>query len=465
MTNDAIHPLTNILTHTQAIYGIVGLGATGQSIVKFCQQQGINYIVWEDDAHKRSAYQDHSAQAYGYNHADFVAAVTVLICSPGVPPHHPIRCAAANLAVPCVGDLDVFQAYYPDKKYIAITGTNGKSTTVSLTYHLLKNMGVSVEMGGNIGKPILCSNPRQTSHYVLELSSYQLDLYQGRGFDVAVCLNITPDHMPYHGSLDAYKQAKYKIFSAYTKLAMACATLKSDMPVLDCRTIFLDFFKGDSPLVAYQLGGDVMFECPSVLSAPHNQYNASVALSAALWLSTEQKDAKKDAQKKIIQMALNSFEALAHRSEIIYKAVDKENCLDITYINDSKATNCAAAAEGLKGGFGHVLWMAGGQFKEPSLDPLKSCLSHVAQAYFFGESRLLFQEDLSPFLSKPPLLFDTMTEALAHMHKNYLRQKSMAELTDILVLLSPACASFDQFTSFEERGQIFTGWVKDFYKA
>jgi UDP-N-acetylmuramoylalanine--D-glutamate ligase len=342
-----------------------------------------------------------------------------LVVTPGLPLNrHPIAQRARDARVEIIGDIELFaraRRELPPHKVVGITGTNGKSTTTALIHHILKTAGVSTTMGGNIGLPILAQDPLpEGGVYVLELSSYQIDLTQSLDCDVAVLLNITPDHLDRYESFEAYAASKRRMFDMQSK-----GHLWIEAPPPEAITQWIETSEqADWP----------------ALQGPHNLQNADAAIEACEFLGVSTDD---------IWEGLRTYPGLPHRMERIR---EKDGVL---FINDSKATNPTATAPALAA-FERVRWICGGQAKTDKLDECAPSFGHVRKAYTIGEAGELFASLLSPHMdvAQCETLERAVGEAVAE-----------AELGDT-VLLSPACASFDQFRDFEDRGDQFRALVE-----
>jgi UDP-N-acetylmuramoylalanine--D-glutamate ligase len=354
-----------------------------------------------------------------------------VVVSPGVPlKRHPIADAARAAGVPVVGDIELFaqaRPSLPPHKVVGITGTNGKSTTTALVHHILQTAGVPSAMGGNIGLPILAQDPLPKGGvYVLELSSYQLDLTQSLDCDVAVLLNITPDHLDRYDSFQAYRRSKLRLFDMQS--LRHAAVYNFDGPEAEA---IWDIREGDD---GNWFGLDAVGllenwrEWPA-LQGPHNFENAAAAVTACNALGI---------QKQSIAEGLRTFPGLSHRMERIAERGG------VIFVNDSKATNPTAAAPALAA-FPAIRWICGGRPKGDDLDECEPHFGHVRSAYTIGEAADLFERLLKPHMPvKNCRELEVAVKAAA----------DDAEAGDT-VLLSPACASFDQFKDFEERGDRF----------
>lgn len=389
-----------------------------------------------------------------FTYADLSIFDSVVV-TPGLPLNrHPIAQRANDAGVEIIGDIELFaraRAELPPHKVVGITGTNGKSTTTALIHHILQTAGVPSEMGGNIGLPILAQDPLpEGGVYVLELSSYQIDLTQSLDCDVAVLLNITPDHLDRYESFEAYAASKARLFGMQTFPHTAILTSEAwRQPVVD-RSWFTNLHL-DRQLAADEhvdglLGSAVYDGCAfdpdeafarqsdwPALQGPHNAQNAAAAIAIcwALNLST-----------KAIAEGLSTYPGLPHRMELV---AEKGGVL---FVNDSKATNSTATAPALAA-FERIRWICGGQAKTDNLDECAPHFSHVRKAYTIGEAGEMFASLLSPHMAVAECV--TLDEAVR-------AAASDAEAGDT-VLLSPACASFDQFRDFEARGDAFRSLV------
>jgi UDP-N-acetylmuramoylalanine--D-glutamate ligase len=383
-----------------------------------------------------------------------------LVVTPGLPLNrHPIAQRARDAGIEIIGDIELFaraRPGLPPHKVVGITGTNGKSTTTALVHHILETAGVPTTMGGNIGLPILAQDPLpEGGVYVLELSSYQIDLTQSLDCDVAVLLNITPDHLDRHGSFEAYAASKARLFEMQSDgvavITDQDATTRKIMESLANRPAkpgwFPGPFGGQEQIILWSpepgrvarpmvISGESPFgqEKWPTLAGPHNAQNAAAAISACrlIGLSPDQ-----------IAAGLRTYPGLPHRMERVRQ---KDGVL---FVNDSKATNPTATAPALAA-FERIRWICGGLAKADNLHECAPYLGHVRSAYTIGEAAGLFEGLLSPHIRVKNCgkLDIAVREAAAD-----------AEAGDT-VLLSPACASFDQFRDFEDRGEQFRRLVE-----
>ncbi len=350
--------------------------------------------------------------------------------SPGVPLNrHPIAAHAGD--TPIIGDIELFahaRADLPPHKVVGITGTNGKSTTTALIAHICETAGLPTRLGGNIGLPILGQEALpEGGVYVLELSSYQLDLTHSLDCDVAVLLNITPDHLDRYDGFDGYAASKARLFAMQSKGHAAIVGIGDDASAAVARQVSRSGRSEDLTKIAPGVCLD-QSRWPA-LQGPHNAQNALAAIAAceALGIATPAIDA-----------GLASFPGLPHRME---RVATKRGVL---YVNDSKATNPTSTAPALAA-FDRIHWIVGGQAKTEDLDACRPAFGHVAQAYTIGDSATMFATLLQPDM--PVTQSGTLAQAVADAAAN-------ARAGDT-VLLSPACASFDQFRDYEDRGEQF----------
>jgi len=418
-------------------YAVLGLARTGLAAVRALLASGAEVSAWDSRDEPRQAILaefGHRVTLADPVTADLAGYAGVLV-SPGVPLNrHPIAEAAARQNVPLIGDIEIFaqaRASLPDHKVVGITGTNGKSTTTALVHHLLQTAGVPSLMGGNIGLPILGQNPLPAGGvYVLELSSYQIDITQRLDCDVAVLLNVTPDHLDRYGSFEAYVASKARLFGMQAIGHLTLVDYRAEM-----EEDILRHAPDGQPfqfIDGVALPGD-QADWPS-LQGPHNRANAAAAVAAVRHLGLD------DA---VIEQGLKTFRGLPHRMERVAEAGG------VVFINDSKATNPASTAPALAAFPPHpdrrIHWILGGLPKGDDLDDCAPFFGNVAAAYTIGDAGPRFAELLEPHV--PVRRSEMMCEAI--------RQAIEAAHPGDVVLLSPACASFDQFRDYEARGDAF----------
>jgi UDP-N-acetylmuramoylalanine--D-glutamate ligase len=441
---------------------VFGLARTGLTAARALVAGGAEAACWDEKPEARAA-----AKAEGLTVVDLSAAdwsgYDSLLLSPGVPLTHPAphwtaeRARAAGVEI--IGDIEVFArtvASYDVNsrpKIAAITGTNGKSTTTALLGHIAREAGKDAQIGGNIGLGVLgLDDMHSGAIYVLELSSYQLDLTHSLKADAAVLLNITPDHLDRHGGMDGYVAAKRRVFQNQGKGDTAIVSVDDAYALGICSELMAANRRTILPITAgraiskgvyalqgmlYDATGERTMEVADLNRAPalqgrHNWQNACAAYAAAVALGIE---------PDVAAAALQTFPGLAHRMENIGQ-IGK-----VRFVNDSKATNADAARQAMSA-IPRFRWIAGGRSKAGGIEPLTDLFGRVAKAYLIGEAA----EDFAGTLDgNAPYQLCGDLEAATTMA---LRDAATSG-EDEVVLLSPACASFDQFADFEQRGEMF----------
>lgn len=417
-------------------YAVLGLARSGLAAVEALAASGAQVTAWDRREGPREQVADKAAIADPL--AIDLAVFDGVVVSPGVPLNtHPIAEKAREAGVPLIGDVELFamaRASLPPHKVVGITGTNGKSTTTALIHHLFDHAGVPARMGGNIGLPILGQEPLpEGGIYVLELSSYQIDLTRSLACDAAALTNVTPDHLDRYENFAAYAASKARLFAMQAEGQFAvfgCA----DAPTC---AVF------DAEAARRQHGRAVCAETAAMaerqrgwlgLQGPHNLQNAAIAEAIAREFGLPQ-----DA----IEAGLASFRGLPHRMEVL------GTFAGVTFVNDSKATNPASTAPALAAyppnPDKRVHWICGGLPKGDDLDDCAPAFGNIAAAYTIGEAGPHFAEILEPAM--PVERCEMLCEAVQ-------RAMARAKAGDV-ILLSPACASFDQFKDYETRGDSF----------
>ena len=433
------------MTNNNKKIGIFGLGISGISSFDFLQENAQKIICWDDSETNRNKVE----QQYLLPLSDPVwQTLDMIIISPGIPGSHAIFSLASKYNILISSDIELFLETNYDSEIIVITGTNGKSTVTSLIGHILQESKLDYHIGGNIGLPVL-SLPQHAKGYILELSSFQLDLLSSMNPTIAVLLNLTPDHLDRHGTYAAYCQAKEKALlgdglkiigtnsedskKLYNKLINSGE--KNIIPInlltgiyCDSKKLIDNFFD----IKSYNLS-----ELKN-LSGQHNYENIASAFAVCRALGVD---------GKTIIKHISSFKGLAHRMQFI--GTHKH----ISFYNDSKATNVSAAIASLSA-LDNIFWLAGGVFKEDNLLACDNFLKNIKKAYLFGKSRVLFKEYLEGKIDY--ISCETMEEAFNAAVNDAILEKKPAN-----ILLAPACASFDQFNNFEDRGNKFI----NFYNA
>ncbi|MBV1867691.1 MAG: UDP-N-acetylmuramoyl-L-alanine--D-glutamate ligase [Marinosulfonomonas sp.] len=461
-----------VLGYSGQKVAVLGLGRSGLAAARALAAGGAVPICWDDGEKARAL-----AEGEGFTIADLTRdkswdGVQSLIVSPGIAHLYPTPHAAITIArqsgIPVDNDIGLFfhsfatqdwNGFDVPPRVIAVTGSNGKSTTSALIDHILQSTGKHCQLAGNIGRGVLDLEPGQDGDVVvLELSSYQTDLARALTPDIAVFTNLTPDHLDRHGGLGGYFAAKRRLFAEGgpdravigvdeaegLSLAGELAQAPEDDRVI--RVSVARKLAGPGWSVSVRKGflsetrkgrqvGSIDLREIAGLPGVHNQQNAAAAYGAVRALGLA---------PRAIEAALHSFQGLPHRSQIVGQ---KDG---VTFVNDSKATNVDSAAMGLQA-FKRIRWIAGGQGKDGGIASLTPHLGSVAKAYLIGEAAADFADQLG---ETPHEICETMEIAVAHAAEQ-------AEPGDT-VLLAPAAASFDQYPDFEKRGDAFTQEVKKF---
>ncbi|MDP5103134.1 MAG: UDP-N-acetylmuramoyl-L-alanine--D-glutamate ligase [Erythrobacter sp.] len=426
-------------------YAVLGLARSGAAAADALIASGAEVIAWDRQDVARAPFEGR-CRIIDPLELDLTGFAGVVV-SPGVPLNtHPIGPHAWQYGLPVIGDIELFAAarpHLPAHKVVGITGTNGKSTTTALVHHILSAAGVPCVMGGNIGDPIMAQEPLpEGGVYVLELSSFQIDLTFMLDCDVAALTNITPDHLDRYASFDAYAASKERLFQMQVSgTALICdedapSAAIADRIAAEGKSL-IRVKTSDLAVQAFAEG-----RSPS-LAGPHNAQNAAVAVAICrtLGLSEEQ-----------IAHGLATYPGLPHRMERVCEAKG------VVYINDSKATNAASAAPALaafppdpaiNGGAPRIHWIVGGLPKEDGLGACADHLGNVAAAYTVGEAGPMFAD----------LLEGQVRVERCELISEAVRRAAEAARPGDVVLLSPACASYDQFRDYEKRGHHFRQMV------
>lgn len=461
-----------IRTYEGQDVAVFGLARSGVAAARALEAGGARVHAWDDNAASRARAEAegvHLSDINGHDWRGFAA----LVLSPGVPLNHPRPHRVVQLAravgVPILGDIELFSqavnALTPAMRprVIGVTGTNGKSTTTALIGHILESTGRDVRVGGNIGTAVLDLKPLHAgAHYVLELSSFQLELTHTLRCDAAVFLNLTPDHLDRHGTMDSYFAAKMRIFEnqgagdwAVVGVddpwgEQACTHLKASArtvaPISAGQSVARGVFTLGGALYDALIGRSEQVALLSVahaLPGGHNAQNIAAAFSVCRAMGVATAD---------IVRALSTFPGLPHRLERV-GVVD-----NVAFINDSKATNAEAAAQALRA-FPQVYWLAGGRAKEGGITALTSFFPQLKGAFLFGEAGPGFADVIRANApdALPVSRFETLDQAVRAAFSAARRDPS----AERIVLLSPACASFDQFTDYEARGAAFKAVVSE----
>ncbi|WP_181702541.1 UDP-N-acetylmuramoyl-L-alanine--D-glutamate ligase [Chthonobacter albigriseus] len=444
---------------------VFGLGGSGLVTAEALSAGGAQVVAWDDSEASRAAAEAKGLQVADWRDTEF-GGFSALVLSPGVPlthpePHWSVKIAKAA-GVEVIGDIELFarerRAVCPKAPFVAITGTNGKSTTTALIAHILKAAGRDVQLGGNIGRAVLSLEPFQTDRiYVVECSSFQIDLAPTIDPTVGIHLNISEDHLDRHGSIEQYAAVKERLVQgagvavvgiddAFSR-AMAERREAKGLETKRISThdsvphgVWAIAGRLTEPHGRAQMVVADMSRHP-VLKGIHNAQNAAAAVATvrSLGLGLDE-----------VRAGLMSFPGLAHRMEPI------ASLGPVRIVNDSKATNADAAARALAS-FDRIYWIAGGKPKTGGIESLKAYFPKIAKAYLIGVAAENFAATLEG-AEVPCVISGTLDEAVPAALADAL-EGAEAVGEETVVLLSPACASFDQFKNFEARGDHFRALV------
>ncbi|MGI4775718.1 MAG: UDP-N-acetylmuramoyl-L-alanine--D-glutamate ligase [Janthinobacterium lividum] len=432
--------------------GILGLSRTGIAVYKALKNAVKEIIVWDDNQDNRKIFIEQ------FDHSLLLPPLDSrwrnldkFIPSPGIAPTHDLIKTIVAHGVDIISDIDLFFGECQSSKFIAVTGTNGKSTTTALIYHILKSASMNYYMGGNIGVPVL-DLPIGAQGYVFELSSFQLELIKDFKPDISILLNITPDHLDRHGTFENYAKIKEKILFNMCSYGSAIINIDNH----STQNIFnnlkkKNFEKRLIPISISKICPEgiaivenkiydhiddiVIFELPFniYLQGIHNMENIAASYAACRLLGL-----------KAIQIlqAIKTFVGLPHRAQYI------GTHLGVNFYNDSKATNGAAASKSIMF-LDNIFWLAGGIAKKDGIEDLRAYFSKIKKAYLYGKDGHLFAKALGEEVDFE--IFTTLKEAFWAANKD----ATAMNCDDKNILLAPAAASYDQFRSFEHRGETF----------
>ncbi|MCP4481977.1 MAG: UDP-N-acetylmuramoyl-L-alanine--D-glutamate ligase [bacterium] len=415
---------------------VIGLGISGTSVIDFLCKKGA--IIFVSDSSERSKSklealkQSGKINAFEVGHTEKILAADLIVISPGVPRDLAIL---EQADVPIISELELGFRYLNTKNVIAVTGTNGKTTTVYLIEHILKYFKKDVFLCGNVGTPITAIAERTTkdSIVIIEVSSYQLEWVDQFEPSAAAILNITPDHLSRYKSIEEYAEVKFRIFNHRPKISIL------NMDDFFSRPAYLSFSLNNKEADIYLDNNRVIFHAKnfkfdiSFLKVIGNHNIANIM--AAILLVQDFCFSLNGIQE--LKNAINSFEGLEHRLKLVCEKGGAR------YVNDSKSTNIDSTRVALESFEGNIILMLGGEHKGASLSPLVPLIKRkVTKLIIFGESRELIKDELKEF--------SAMTEIFPRLADVKLKAESGGT-----VLFSPACASFDEFKNYKERGDFF----------
>lgn len=451
-------PVTTLKDRKVALFGLGGSGfATARALIS----GGADVTAWDDNPDSVTKAAAEGIRTEDLHNIDW-SQQALFVLSPGVPLTHPKPHWTVDLAraagVDIVGDVELFvrerRAHAPDCPFIAITGTNGKSTTTALIAHILKSSGYDTQLGGNIGTAVLTLDPPKAErYYVVECSSYQIDLAPTLDPSAGILLNLTPDHLDRHGTMQHYADIKERLVAgsdvAIVGVDDSLSALIADrveragvkVVRISRRNVLADGIYAEGTKLIRAAGGAMLpfadLDGIQTLRGSHNAQNAAASVAACLAVGISADD---------IRTGLASFPGLKHRMQPVGQRGR------VVFVNDSKATNADAAAPALSS-YDRIYWIAGGLPKAGGITTLAPYFPRIAKAYLIGEAAAEFAATLGEAV--PYEISGTLERAVAHAAADAERDESAASA----VMLSPACASFDQYKNFEVRGEAFVGHV------
>ena len=441
-----------------ALFGLGGSGiATAQSLL--AGEAGV--VAWDDNPDQVAAAQEAGIETADLRTIDW-SDVSALVLAPGVPLTHPKPHWSVDLARPAgievIGDVEIFvrerRKQAPGCPFIAITGTNGKSTTTALIAHILEQAGRDTQLGGNIGTAVLTLDPPKKQRvFAVECSSYQVDLSPTINPSAGILLNLSPDHLDRHGSMEQYAAVKERLVAG-SDLAIVgvddtwCARIAdrlehngTEVVRISKREVIADGYYAAGSVIMHAVGGTSRavadLDGISTLRGGHNAQNAAASIAACMAVGLSEAE---------VLAGLRSFAGLNHRMQPVARRGR------VVFVNDSKATNADAAAPALSS-FNRIYWIAGGLAKEGGIGPLSNWFPRIAKAYLIGEAAPAFAATLGD---------DVAYEITGTLDRAVERAAADAAAdgdAEPVVLLSPACASFDQYKNFEIRGDAFVSRV------
>jgi UDP-N-acetylmuramoylalanine--D-glutamate ligase len=464
-------PVTSFAGKKIAVFGLGGSGLVSANALL---AGGAEAVGWDDNAASLEKARASDIPTADLHHADW-SKIAALVLAPGVPLTHPqphwVVKLAQNAGIEVIGDVELFcrerRRHAPGAPFVAITGTNGKSTTTALIAHLVASAGMDAQLGGNIGTAILSLEPPAANRvHVIECSSYQIDLAPTLDPSIGILINLTEDHLDRHGTMAHYAAVKERLVAGVPQNGTAIVGVDDDW----CRAIAGKLERSGKRVVRISVRGSlaegIYIDGPRIMRASpppfppplagegrvgvvaelggigslrglHNAQNAACAAAAALALGIE---------PAAIQAGMRSFPGLAHRME----EVGRRGA--VLFVNDSKATNADSTAQALAC-FGDIYWIAGGKPKTGGIESLRSFFPRIRKAYLIGEAADEFAKTLAGDV--PHEIDGTLDKAVAAA----TRDAEASAAREPVVLLSPACASFDQYRNFEFRGDVFRALV------
>lgn len=446
---------------------VLGLGRSGMAAARALVHSGAHVLAWDDDEECRGRAGAEDVPLADLMAEDF-SRVAALVLSPGIPHNfpepHPVVSRARAAGCEIIGETELLSRAGTGAVFIGVTGTNGKSTTTALIGHILDCAGRTARTGGNLGVPsVALDETGPGGYYVLEMSSYQLELVSTLVFDIAVLLNISPDHMDRHDDLSGYMSAKERVFagqgSSHTAVIgiddfHSCGlfeSLKARGGALTIPVSGADRAAGGVYVENGWLVNDIegreerVMDMATAAALPgvHNAQNAAAAFAAARAAGLAMPQ---------IRGGIHSFPGLPHRQELVARING------VAFINDSKATNAAATARALDC-YENIIWIAGGQAKEDGIEPLAPWFGRIRHAFLMGDAADAFARTLEGKVDAT-VSGDLETAFAGAAAMALAEAETEGDSGNApVVLFSPACASFDQWRDFEARGDAFRALV------
>ena len=430
----------NIAYYKDKYVGILGAGKSGLAAAKILINSNANIFVFDD--HYPRPLSIKKSNWKNYKLWPWKNLISIIV-SPSIPTNNRLKHEAIELAikhkVKIINEIDLFFETQPTAKIVGITGTNGKSTTVSLLHHILNLNKIRCEIGGNFGYPAcLINDPGHEGVIILELSSYQLDGIKKLKLDIASIINISPDHIDFHETFDKYISSKLKILSCLNINGVLVFN-KSDEFLKEIiqsqKNTSIKLLEADESSV------DEFINDNNYLKGTHNSINTSIAITIAKRLNI---------QESQIKSAIESFVGLPHRMEPIY--VSKK----FTIINDSKSTNGESTSAALSS-FDNIFWIAGGEPKSDGIGQAKKYLKKVNEVFLIGKSTNYFENEI---IKHAPKLKVSISFTLDKAIQDAIECANRSKLNDCIILFSPSAASFDQFKNYEDRGNYLKKIIK-----
>lgn len=436
--------------------GILGLGLSGRSVIDYFKNKDVKIYIWDDVNKNRKGIKNKYCEICNFNKAENLKNIDLLFISPGISLNHSIVLLAKKLGVFITGDLDIFwqEIFQHNDVCIAVTGSNGKSTVSSIINFLLTSNKVNSFLGGNIGIPVLNLEHKSSNRtYVLEVSSYQLEIMENLKPNIAILTNLSLDHIERHGNFNSYVKAKEKLFMNQDSSDIAIINTDSNegkniykklkSKINGPKLIEISLRKKHKNTFYYSKGEIInsinkndysigKLNEISSLKGQHNVENILIALATVF---------SQGVSNKMIKKYLPKFKGLPHRIEEV------KNNNNILFINDSKSTNLTSSKVALSC-FDNIIWIAGGRRKNENFSFIKDKIINIRAGFFIGESSDQFYRYFKKYFYSKNCVNLEMALSESIKYAELISEK-------VVILFSPGCASFDQYKNFEVRGDSF----------